>query len=568
MNATRWSIRPTDQDAAQTLVKALKIPEILARVLVARSFDTPELAEAYLRPTLAQLPSPFGIKGMREAAQRLQQAMRTGERIVIWGDYDVDGMTSTTILRQFLSGLGVDSTFRIPHRSEGYGLTRAGLESVAADGPGLLITVDCGTTSIAEVEFAQANGLETIVVDHHKVGTELPRAILINPMQVDCGYPYKHMASAGLVFQLIIALRSVLRDAGYFSTRDEPNLAAYLDLVALGTVADASPLTGVNRILVANGLRALRRTNRPGVAALIAVAGLEGELQASQIGFQLGPRLNAAGRLGHAADGVRLLCSESRAEADVLARRFDALNQERRAIQDRIFGEAVAEVDAEVAERGIPGAVVVAREGWHAGVIGIVASKLMERYWRPAVVIALEDGLGRGSARSVAGFDMVEGLRAAEGCLERFGGHRMAAGLTVRESRIEELRVALVGAAEAALQGELLQRPVVIDSEVTLGEVDEELVRQLQRMGPFGLGNPAPVLVGRSLGTRDQRVVGKTHLSFKLSDGVREIPAIGFDLVSRFPAGFASGDVVFQAQFNRFQGVSRLQLNVKDVRPL
>jgi single-stranded-DNA-specific exonuclease len=563
----RWIEARADGEGAARLAGALDLHPLAARVLAARGHADPAAAEAFLAARLQDLPDPFAMKGMDAAVARLVRAVEEGERIACYGDYDVDGVTSTTLLAGLLRASGADVVTYVPHRLvEGYGLNLAAVEKLAAQGVRLLVTLDCGITSAPEVRAATALGLDAVVVDHHTVPVELPAAAaILNPHQPGCGYPSKDLAAVGVTFALAMALRKALRARGRFGERrPEPNLKDALDLVALGTIADVVPLVGANRILVRTGLEVLATSRRPGLRALKRVAGIaEGApVAAGQVGFRLAPRINAAGRLDDAGRGVRLLLSADPAEAEALAAELDRENQARQEIERRILAEAIEDAGARVREgaRGL----VLARDGWHAGVIGIVASRIVERFHRPAVLVALADEGGKGSGRSIEGFHLHDALSACAPHLARFGGHRHAAGLTVDRARLPAFRAAFEAHAAERLSDEDLVPRCRIDGWVEHGEVTERAADDLARLGPFGAGHPEPVFALRGAPTR-ARTVGANGAHLKL--GLAGLDAIGFGMGDRIAACGGPLDAAFSIGFDEWDGRRRLQLKLRDVRP-
>jgi single-stranded-DNA-specific exonuclease len=570
----RWQIpAEPDRAAVSRLASALDLPELAAELLVRRGVDTPEAAQGFLAASLADLPDPFSMKGMSAAAERLARAVRGGERIILFGDYDVDGVTSTALMTGVLRELGAASEFYIPNRlEEGYGLNVEAVGKLADRGPGLLVALDCGVTAVAEVEHAVRRGLEVLVVDHHTTPAVLPPALaILNPHQPGCAYPTKFLCAAGVAFNLLLAVRKLLREQGHFADRAEPNLRAWLDLVALATVADVVPLSGANRILVRHGLLELSKGTRPGIRALKSVAGLaeDAPVTAGQVGFRLGPRINAAGRLGAAAHAVELLTTSDAAIASRIAGDLDVQNRERQSIERSMLDEAMALGQAQVdaGER----ALVLAREGWHAGVVGIVAARVAERLHRPTVVIALHDGTGKGSARSIEGFHLYDAIAQASGHLERFGGHRHAAGVTVKAERLDDFRRALQAHAAQTLTDEDLQPRLRLDAPLELARVDLSLVEAIEKLGPFGAGNPEPVFFGparaRKVRVLANKGAGEPHLKLDLEAGPRGLPAIGFGLGKL--EGVAAGPMLaaFQLGIDDYGGARRPQLKLKHVKP-
>jgi single-stranded-DNA-specific exonuclease len=483
--------------------------------------------------------------------------------------------------------------FYVPHRLiEGYGLNLAALAKIAARGARLLVSADCGVTAVSEIDGAARLGLDVVVIDHHtsaQLAEDLPRAVaILNPHQPGCAFPGRELAAVGVAFFLLLALRKRLREAGWFAAHPEPNLREQLDLVALGTIADVVPLTGPNRVLVHFGLKEMGRGARPGLLALKAVAQVSGEVSASDVGFKLGPRINAAGRLDDASVGVRLLLSEDAAAARRLAEQLDRANAERQELQQRIAGEAIEQA----ARLGPPEErrmLVVSSPGWHAGVVGIVASRLVERFHRPALVLAEEGDQAKGSGRSVEGFHLYDALARCTAHLTRFGGHRHAAGVTVQKSALPALAEALEVQARAQLDPALLAARLRVDAVLSPAEIDLALARELSRLAPFGAGNPEPVFGCPELLAHDVRVLasrrgagGPGHLKLRLlappapgsapsaadrphaRDGVFD--AIGFGLGGLPVERGARLAAAFQLSLDRFGGDERLQLKLKDLR--
>jgi single-stranded-DNA-specific exonuclease len=555
-----------DGAEAVRLADALGLHPLAARVLAARGLADPGAARSFLATRLQDLPDPFSMKGMDAAVARLVRAIEGGERIACYGDYDVDGVTSTALLAGFLRAAGADVVTYVPHRLvEGYGLNEGAVARLASDGVRLIVTLDCGITAAAEVRAAAALGVDALIVDHHTVPVELPAAAaILNPHQAGCGFVSKDLAAVGVTFALVMALRRVLRERGRFgAARPEPNLKDALDLVALGTVADVVPLVGANRILVHWGLEALALGRRPGVRALKRVAGLaEGApVTAGQVGFRLAPRINAAGRLDDAGRGVRLLLADDPGVAAALAEELDRENQARQELERRILLEATEDAAARVAAgaRGL----VLARDGWHAGVVGIVASRIVERFHRPAVLVALGDGAGKGSGRSVEGFHLYDALAACAAHLARFGGHRHAAGVTVERERLPAFSAAFEAHASARLSAEDLVPRCRIDGWVDEAEVTDRAAEELARLGPFGAGHPEPVFALRGAAAR-ARTVGAGGAHLKLALG--RLDAIGFGMGDRLASCAGPVEAAFSIGLDEWDGTRRVQLRLRDVR--
>jgi single-stranded-DNA-specific exonuclease len=565
--AKRWIEAAVDVGAAERLAVALRLHPLAARVLLARGHADPTAAGAFMEARLADLPDPFGMKGMREAVDRIARALGSGERIACYGDYDADGVSSTVLLTGFLRAAGGDVVTYTPHRlAEGYGLNAEAVAKLAAQGVKLLVTLDCGITSVDEVRAATAAGVETVVVDHHTVPVELPQAVaILNPHQPGCGYPSKELAAVGVTFALVMALRKALREAGRFGAdRPEPNLKEALDLVALGTVADVVPLTGANRILVKWGLEELARTRRPGLKALKRVAGIvEGAaVGAGQVGFRLAPRINAAGRLDDAGRGVRLLLTGDAREASALADELDRDNASRQEIEKAILEEALSDAGARV-KAGVRG-LVLHRPGWHPGVVGIVASRIVERFHRPAVLVGALDGVGRGSGRSIEGFHLYDALAACAEHLVRFGGHKHAAGVTIDPEAVPRFREAFEAHAARVISAEDLVPRCRIDGWIAAGDVGERAAGDLAKLGPFGAGHPEPVWALRGPAAR-ARTIGAEgrHLKLLLGAGV---DTIGFGMGDRLSVCSGEVEAAFTLGFDEWDGVRRIQLKLKDLR--
>ncbi len=556
---------PPPRAAVEALEAALSLPRTLCALLVARGLADPQEARAFLRPLLSSLHPPEGLADLPVAVERILSAIRDRETIFVHGDYDVDGMAGTSLLTRWIRRLGGRVVPFLPHRlRDGYDLGPAGLAAAREAGASLLVTVDCGILAHEAVGEAVASGLDVVVTDHHAPGRDLPPALaVLNPNREDSTYPDPGLCGAGVAFKLCQGLARALEIG-------EEELYPYLDLVALATVADLVPLTGENRVLVRFGLKAMAESRNVGLRALMARAGVDPEaLSPGAIGFTLAPRLNAMGRLGDPNLGLRLLLTEKPEEAAFLADTAEEMNRARQEEDRRTLEEALRLLAGEY-DPARDFAVVLASEGWHPGVVGIVASRVVERIHRPAVLVALDGEKGRGSARSIPGFHLLEGIRACGALLERFGGHRQAAGMEIRRERIGEFRKALNGEACRALEGTRLCPELRVDLEVELGELTPELHHLLRHLGPHGMGNPRPLfLVRRAELVSPPRVVGTDHLKARLGQGRAGLDAIGFHLAGRVPPGTLGRgpvDAVFQLQENEYRGVRSLQANLKDLR--
>lgn len=563
----KWVLRKSEPVIAAAMAGDLGIHPLIAAILSARGIGDSTDARLFLSPSLADMIDPSLMKGAAAAVERLQIARQQSEIVCIYGDFDVDGITGTALLVSFLRKAGFDCRYFIPNRfDDGYGLNNDAIERIREQGATLIVTVDCGITAIDEALFCRERGVDLIIVDHHTPGKSIPDAVaVLNPLQPGCAYPYKALAGVGVAFNLLVALRAALRNEGVFLSGNGPDLREWLDLVALGSIADIVPLTGQNRIYAWYGLRLLSNSVKPGIQALKQVAGLSGEVNCGHVGFRLAPRLNAAGRMESAVPGVELLLCPDPIESQRVALELDTANAERQTIERSIFAEAVALVDS---QGGLPGrrSIVLASESWHQGVIGIVASRLVERYHRPTILIALaEDGTAKGSGRSIPGFHLLEAISGCAGLLERFGGHRYAAGIGLASERVAEFAVAFEAEALRIL-GDVDPVPrLEIDVEVRPEDVTRELALELKQMEPFGAGNPEPLFVLRGLTVTERRVVGEGHLRLRLSGGNCLLSAIAFRMVERETSGLI--DIAFFPEMNEWNGSSSLQLRIKDLRP-
>jgi single-stranded-DNA-specific exonuclease len=561
---SRWIVADEpDPAAVRSLAGALGVPPTLASLLVLRGYADPERAKAFLRPGLDTLADPASLDQLPRAVELIAGAVRAGTRILVHGDYDVDGQCSTTILTRALREAGADVVPFVPNRvRDGYDFGPAGLAAAREAEAGLIVTCDCGTTAVETVEAARAEGRTVVVTDHHLPGAIAPADAMVNPQQPGCTSELNQLCGAGVVFKLVQALTPVLGLPENFPYH-------LLDLVSLATVADVVPLTGENRTLVRAGLKLLATSRWPGVRALVEVAGLGGrEIRAGHVGFILAPRLNAAGRIGDAMDGVRLLLSDDADHARSEARRLETINARRQAMDEQMLEEAIAEVERGVdldADYGL----VLARDGWHPGVIGLVASRIVERYARPTVLVAFEGDVGKGSGRSIGPFDLHAALTACAPHLSRYGGHRMAAGLTVERDRLDGFREAFNRVARERLTEDDLVPTQRVDVVTTVRALDDELERLLRYLEPCGPGNPGPVLGVLGATMRGDQVVGSGHLRFTLEDASGKIPAIAFNWADRLPSAERRQplDVALRLERNEYRGSSTLQARVVHLRP-
>jgi single-stranded-DNA-specific exonuclease len=578
-----WRDRLDERGAARALAIAQRhdIPELLARIIAGRNIEA-DAVEAFLDPTIKHaMPDPHVLTAMKEAAARVADAVERHESIAIFGDYDVDGATSAALLARFLRQCGADPIIHIPDRLfEGYGPNVEAVRALAARGATLLVCVDCGTTSIEPLEEAKKLGVDVVVVDHHQADEVLPPAVaIVNPNRRDDLSGLGHLAAVGLTFMTVVAVNRVLRERGFWrADRPEPDLLAFLDDVALGTVADVVPLIGLNRAFVAKGLIALRRRERSGHVSLMDVARLSAPPEAWHLGFLLGPRINAGGRIGRADLGVKLLLEDDPIEAAKIAAELDRLNRERQAIEQDTLAQAEAEAIAALGIEEKGAVVVTAAEGWHPGVVGLVAARLKEKFNRPAFAIALEPGgMGTGSGRSIAGVDIGRAVRRAvsEGILVKGGGHAMAAGVTLRRGALAEWRAYLEAALGADVEIARRSSGLMIDGAVTAAAADADLVTMIGRAGPFGSGNPEPMIALPAHTVTYAEEVGQAHVRARLksADGT-SINAIAFRAAggklgaalrnSRGRQVHAAGSLAI----DRWQGEERVQFKITDIAPV
>ncbi|GAB4484697.1 MAG: single-stranded-DNA-specific exonuclease RecJ [Thermodesulfovibrionales bacterium] len=576
----RWLVNRTNREFIQYLSAAASVSPVFAQVLINRGLKTPAEIRAFLDSGLTALSDPYDIPDMDRAAARIKAAVKQGETVLVHGDYDADGLTATAILVSALVRLGADVRYFIPHRIEhGYGFNAPGVRAAVACGAGLIITVDCGITSFEAVRAAREAGIDVIITDHHeperKTGAEnvtrdAPRstdflipeaAATVNPKLRADRPELGKLSGAGVAFKLCQAL-SLDPDLGYAA--DEA--CRLLDLATIGTVADVVPVTGENRILLKQGLGLIANSTRPALRLLRQISGAGGrDVSSSLLSYTIAPRLNAAGRMGHAQDVVRLLVTEDEAEAGRLAEWIDRMNTERQKVEGTVFEMASEQLDA---VRGAP-VIVLSGEGWHPGVVGIVAARISEECFRPTFALSIEDGIAKGSGRSIPDFDLYEGLSACSDLLLGFGGHRQAAGLRLRATDIPAFRERICSVAAAALAETDLTPLLEIDADLTFAEITPSLVRELETLAPLGYGNPEPVLGAKGLEVVTPRIVGKNHLKMRLRQRNSSLDTIGFDMGRDMEhlLSFLTVDAAFTPSFNDWNGNRLLQLVLKGFRP-
>ncbi len=528
-----------------------------------RGVKTFEQAKQFFRPSLADLHDPFLMDGMELAVERAMRAVETKERLAIYGDYDVDGTSSAAMLYLFFKELGADADFYIPDRfTEGYGLSTTGIDRLYAAGVRLIITVDCGITAVDQVEYAKSIGVDMIICDHHEAGDRIPAAhAVLDPIKPGCPYPFKYLSGCGVGFKLMqgIAVRRGQLESIY----------SYLDFVAIAAAADIVPLVGENRSLVSHGLRKLNDSPRPGLRGLLECAGIKrGNLGTAQIVFGIAPRVNAAGRLGDARRAVEMLIEEDEVRAFQRAQELESDNRSRRTIDEETFAEAQMLVEQALGGHDVR-SLVIHNPNWHPGVIGIVASRIVEKYYLPTVLLTSVEGMAKGSARSIAGFDIHNALKQCERHIEQFGGHKYAAGLSVREENISDLRSALNTYAIIEINDDMLVPQLHIDTEVLLGELTPAFFNVIKQFSPFGPGNSRPNFMVRNAEVVGYpKIVGKDHLKFRVRSGSGFIEAIAFGMGSRLSElnGAAKYDMVFNMEENEYRGTVTQQLRILDFR--
>ena len=558
-----WIIEKENPKLRDKLAKSLQISPITAQILVNRGIENETEANLFLNCTLFDLPSPYLMKGMDRAIERIKKALKNNERITIYGDYDVDGVTSTALLYSFLKVLKANVTYYNPDRlKEGYGINIDAVKKLAEQGVSLIISGDCGITAVKEIEQAKELGVEFIVTDHHKPPQELPQAVsILNPKLSECKYPGKEIVGVGVIFNLVIALRRALRDEGFFKN-GEPNLGDYLDLVALGTVADCAPLLDVNRILVKEGIKRMQSPKRLGVQALKEASSIKGEVTSYDLGFKLGPRINASGRMSTAENAVALFISENLGEARELAKELNEKNSNRQSTEAEIIKEAISLLESNPALIGT-NSIVLASRNWHPGIIGIVASRIVERYEKPTMLIAItEDGVGKGSGRSLEGINIYAALSECRELFLQFGGHEQAAGLSIREENVEKFREMFDKALENS--EEQYEKKLKVDCAIELDSLTDSLISEFELLQPFGIGNPEPALLSRTVEVVSQRIFKDKHLGFKVKKGTKLFDAIWFNMKEPFTLP-DKVDMVFTPEFNKWNGKKEIRLRVKDV---
>ncbi len=561
----KWVVEDIiDKAKASILASELNAPTIIAQIMMRRGILTKQQARKFFRPSLEHLYDPYLMKDMSEAVERLRRAVLSDEEILIYGDYDVDGITSVSFLYLLLKELGAHVTYYIPDRQdEGYGLSEQGIEEAKQKNVSLIVTVDCGITGHEEIKQATEASIDVIVTDHHEPGMTRPEAVaIVDPKQHDCPYPFKQLAGVGVAYKLA---QGLLRRLGI----DESILENYIELVAIGTSADIVPLIEENRIFVKIGLQRLNDSENTGIKALIKASGLNSRsIGTGQIVFILAPRINAVGRMGDAERAVRLLTTTNEREAKEIAEVLENENRHRKNVDEEAFHQAVLQADSVYNDH--QHSLVLHQEGWHTGVIGIVASRVVEKYYRPTILISIEDGIGKGSARSISGFDLYEALKQCDDLFVAFGGHKYAAGLTIEANKIDSFKKRFEEIARHELTADDLIPTLSIEAEIRLSDIDDTFVKWLKLFAPFGPQNMRPVFISRGLqivGT--PMIVGKNHLKFKVRQDGRVLDVIAFnmgELLYRLSPGEANLDMAYVIDENEYMGRRSIQLRAKDLR--
>ena len=558
----KWIIRETDSKKIEEVSQKHNLSPLISKILINKGIE--DIGE-FLNPTLKKLHDPFLMKDMDKAVERIKTAVEKNEKILIFGDYDVDGTTSTSILVLVLQELGLNPEFYIPNReNEGYGLSITGINMAIRKKIHVILTCDCGINAIDEVEYAKANNIDVVITDHHEQSEFLPNAVaILDPKRKDCDYPFKELCGAGVAFKFLQALITK------FDFHEE-NLFKHLDLVAIGTAADIVPLVDENRILTSAGLKRMSKNRKPGIQALLKVSNFSENqnIRVSNIVFGAAPRINAAGRLDEASQAVKLLISENPNEAGMIAQNLDKINLDRRNIERKTVDAALLELKYthNLDEEKI---IILHKDEWHSGVIGIVASKLKELYNRPVIMISIDKGIGRGSGRSIHSFDLHKALKECSGYLENFGGHVMAAGLTIKEENIDGFIKQMKQVANEKITDEMLLPVLEIDSEVSFLDINQNNISWLNRMAPFGPGNMRPKLIARNITVSGMpRIIGENHVKFRACQNKIVISAIGWKmgvfyelLISNRPL-----DIAFVIEENEYRGLREIQLNIKEIR--
>ena len=556
----KWNIRQQDLLVQRLLTEELSISPVMAQIFINRSIRTPQEADFFLNPSLLNLHDPMLMKGMKDAVSRIKQAIQKKEKILVYGDYDVDGISAAALLTLTLKRLRADVASHIPNRlDDGYGLNEKAVSLIHKKGIELLITVDCGITAIPEIKSLRELGIDTIITDHHTPDEKLPDAdMILNPLQKGCPYPDKNLAGVGIAFKLAAGLLG----------KDDDWLYQQLDLVCLGTIADVVPLIGENRILVKNGLNELTHTKKQGLKALIEQASLKDKnITSYYVGYILGPRINATGRLGSPQTSLDLLLTDDKNKAEELAKKLCAENKNRQKMEELVLKQAMAKVERDIDFKHHR-VIVLEDESWHKGVIGIVASRLVDRFYRPTVIISIDGNEGRGSCRSIRNFNLFDALSGCSQHLKNYGGHSYAAGLTIEKSRLDDFRQTINDIANKRILPQDLIPCVNIDAEIPISALSHKLLKELEGLSPFGIGNPRPVFVSRNLKIRNiPQVLRRSTVKMWVTDGKVTAEAIGFNMADLMPSDPLNQkiDIAYSCELDTYKGISSIKLQLKDL---
>lgn len=555
-----WKIYEVDEEKVEKISSKYNLNKLISTILANRNITTEEEIRLFLSPTRKDFHNPFLIKDMEKSVERIIKAIENNEKVTIYGDYDVDGITSITVLKSFLKDRGLETSQYIPNRlNEGYGLNNNAIEKIKQQGCDLMITVDCGISAINEINYASSLGIETIITDHHEPGNEIPKAFaVIDNKRKDSKYPFRELAGVGVVFKLIqaIGIKLGLKEEEYLK---------YLDIVCVGTISDIVPLVDENRVIAKLGLMLIRQTRNIGLKSIIDTSGYT-KIDSNSISFGIAPRINACGRMGKAEDALELFLSKNYNEVSELAKKLNDYNKLRQDTEKEIYENAIKQIEQNKLDKN--NSIIVGGHNWHHGVIGIVSSKITEMYFKPSILLSFEeDGIGTGSGRSIPGFDLHEALTKCLGSVEKFGGHSMAVGLTVKKEKFEEFKKEFEQIATKSNVSEII--PVInIDAKIDFSAINKDMVESLKQLEPFGEGNKMPVFVFKNLKIDSIRALSEgKHLKLTLKEGSTVVNAIGFN-IGNFADEYRIGDkidVVGVLEVNNFNGVESLQINIKDI---
>lgn len=566
---SKWKIEASGDNKTEELFSnEFGINPIISQILVNRGILSIEAARRYLYSSLNDLHSPFLMKDMRQGVARLLKAIHDKEKIIIYGDYDADGITSVVILFKFIKEITPFIDYYIPDRiEEGYGLKKPAIEKFKNDNVRLIITVDCGISDLEEISYARLLGIDTIVLDHHEISGSLPCAVAsINPNREDCSFPFKGLAGVGIAFNFLIALRGSLNKEGFWKNNNYPNLKEYLDIVTLGTIGDIAPLIDENRIFTKIGLELITEGQRLGIKALKEVSGVDNQnIDSLKASFSLIPRINAAGRIASPSEAVKLLLTDDLAEARVLAGKLDSYNRQRQLMEKKILSDILEIIGSDTSIEKM-NSLVFASDKWHPGVIGIVASRLVELFNRPSFIISLQNGVGKGSGRSVSGFNIYKGIQQCEHLLLSFGGHYHAAGISIKEENIQDFTDLLDEITGSSSDSFGIASQITIDTECPIENIRPDWIAQLEMLAPFGSKNPEPLLYARNVNASSLIIVGNNHLKMMLNSNGASFDSIWFNMGKYLTAlNGTNFDIVFTPQINNWSGSPDIQLKIKDV---